>query len=98
MNQQRSRRFKTALNAEKEMRPRRSKAAKNAKKQKPTLLEQPKKMMDSNVITPGTQFMDLLSSALRYYIHLRMNGDPGWRGIKVTRTFLGHGSRLSFSL
>lgn len=47
------------------------------------LLEQTKKL-DSNVITPGTEFMALLSSALKYYIHFRMNSDLGWQGIKVS--------------
>ncbi|KAJ9185499.1 hypothetical protein P3X46_005129 [Hevea brasiliensis] len=76
MNQQRSRRFMAAKEAA-------EKALKMEKsEEKPALSEQLKKM-DSNVITPGTEFMALLSSALRYYIRLRMNGDSAWRGIKV---------------
>ncbi|KAL5568086.1 hypothetical protein UlMin_024661 [Ulmus minor] len=83
MNQQRSRRFRAAKDAADEL------ATQNvdlgnvseSKDEFPSLEQSTK--LDSNVITPGTEFMALLSSALSYYIHLRMNGDLGWRGIKV---------------
>ncbi|XP_021895112.1 5'-3' exoribonuclease 3-like [Carica papaya] len=78
MNHQRSRRFRAAKEALKTKRI----TAFKSRTGKSLLLEQNVKM-DSNVITPGTEFMELLSSALRYYIHLRMNDDLRWQGIKV---------------
>ncbi|XP_030501745.2 uncharacterized protein LOC115716957 [Cannabis sativa] len=74
MNQQRSRRFRTAKDAAEE-------AAWKVKLKNQSIEDSCK--LDSNVITPGSEFMALLSSALRYYIYLRMNEDPNWQGIKV---------------
>jgi len=38
---------------------------------------------DSNVITPGTPFMDHMAKAVRSYIYNRLNNDPLWKGLVV---------------
>mmetsp|Transcript_1802 Transcript_1802/g.4476 ORF Transcript_1802/g.4476 Transcript_1802/m.4476 type:complete len:1019 (+) Transcript_1802:196-3252(+) len=83
MNQQRSRRFRAAQEAEEK--------EKEEEELRQHYLKQgikiPKKeksqVADSNTITPGTPFMHRLAVALQYYVHLRLNSDPGWRNVKV---------------
>lgn len=44
--------------------------------------EKNKKSWDSNAITPGTPFMDLLAASLRYWVVMKMNQDPGWKDVR----------------
>lgn len=80
MNQQRSRRFRAA------------KEAKEAEDRDQALIDAGKGHLvekkegmkfDSNVITPGTPFMDKVAKSLRFYATQRMNTDPGWKNIEV---------------
>ncbi|KAG9014015.1 hypothetical protein FRB94_000212 [Tulasnella sp. JGI-2019a] len=73
MNQQRSRRFRTA----KEARETREKAIRNNEKLPDA------KAFDSNCITPGTPFMARLSKQLQYFVNKKISEDADWRNIQV---------------
>ncbi|KAJ3213714.1 hypothetical protein HDU67_002555 [Dinochytrium kinnereticum] len=73
MNQQRSRRFRTARDAEEARRKAISKGE-----------ELPKEAaFDSNCITPGSEFMTRLSEQLKYFIAKKISEDASWAKIKV---------------
>ncbi|KAK8047037.1 5'-3' exoribonuclease 1 [Apiospora saccharicola] len=73
MNQQRARRFRTALDAEKA----RDKAIAEG-------VEMPKEApFDSNCITPGTEFMAKLTRHLKYFINKKVTQDSDWQGCEI---------------
>jgi 5'-3' exoribonuclease 2 len=83
MNQQRSRRFRSAKEAEdKEI---------EAKRIATEFREQGYNVpdteeggeWDSNVITPGTPFMEKMVEFLRYYIHYSQSTKAGWKNVAV---------------
>jgi 5'-3' exoribonuclease 1 len=78
MNQQRSRRFRSALDAEKLRAEARAKG-------EPEPVGEP---FDSNCITPGTPFMARLSEHLRFYVLKKQTEDPLWQ--KATVILSGH--------
>jgi 5'-3' exoribonuclease 2 len=82
MNQQRARRFKAAREAEERLEAAQKLRAEYTSAGRKNLPE-PTKKWDSNVITPGTPFMDMLANSLHYFIKDKLNTDPGWAGIEV---------------
>ncbi|KAJ3383245.1 hypothetical protein HDU84_003762 [Entophlyctis sp. JEL0112] len=73
MNQQRSRRFRTAKDAQD--------ARKKALAKGEDLPKE--KAFDSNCITPGTSFMARLSENLKYFIAKKISEDAAWSSITV---------------
>ncbi|KAI8099060.1 exoribonuclease 1 [Halteromyces radiatus] len=73
MNQQRSRRFRTAKDAEDARRRAISKGEELPE-------EDP---FDSNCITPGTAFMKKLTMQLRYFISKKVSEDSLWRDVEI---------------
>ena len=73
MNQQRARRFRSAVEAEQNMK----KAIERGD-------EIPKEApFDSNAITPGTDFMAKVTEHLKYYINQKVSTDSNWQSIQV---------------
>ncbi|KAK8920565.1 5'-3' exoribonuclease 2 [Metarhizium anisopliae] len=88
MNQQRSRRFRSAQDA-KEKEENKKELLKLVKQQNGGVLPPDhiesvaKKVFDNNSITPGTPFMDILAVSLRYWCQYKLNTDPAWAKMKV---------------
>jgi 5'-3' exoribonuclease 2 len=89
MNQQRARRFRSAQEArendEKKEELQKMLAKQHTAKTGEEYIREEvvHKTWDSNVITPGTPFMDILAASLRYWIAYKLNTDPGWENVCV---------------
>jgi 5'-3' exoribonuclease 1 len=76
LNQQRSRRFRSA------------KDMAEATKDMPKDASGSTGVFDSNCITPGTEFMAQVSETIKYFIRKKIKEDPLWRDLKIV--FSGH--------
>ena len=88
MNQQRSRRLRSAQEAaqkdeDKEEFLKMLKSQNNGVVHEDATAMAQKKTWDSNAITPGTPFMDILATSLRYWCAYKVNTDPAWEKVKV---------------
>ena len=88
MNQQRSRRFRSAKEA-KEKDDDKEELLKMLKAQNGGVIQEEaaasiqKKTWDSNAITPGTPFMDTLAKSLRYWCQYKVATDSAWERVKI---------------
>jgi len=89
MNQQRSRRFRSALDA-KIKADEEERQKEEMERRGETIIEPTKEKVkfDSNCITPGTPFMDKLSKYLKYYVNDRLNNNPGWKGVYIKKILI----------
>ncbi|KAL9138281.1 MAG: hypothetical protein Q9175_000507 [Cornicularia normoerica] len=88
MNQQRSRRFRSAQEAAQKDEDKKEffrmlKSQNNGVVHEDATDIAQKKTWDSNTITPGTPFMDTLAASLRYWCAYKVNTDPAWEKVKV---------------
>jgi 5'-3' exoribonuclease 2 len=81
MNQQRSRRFRSAQEARETAEL--EEHVRTELTQMGQVLPKAKPPWDSNVITPGTPFMLKLSEFIRFYIRKRIREDRAWQSIRV---------------
>ena len=86
MNQQRSRRFRSAQEAkqkdeDKEEFMKMIRSKNGGTTGEDATADTPKKTWDSNAITPGTPFMDILAASLRYWCAYKVNTDPAWEKV-----------------
>lgn len=95
LNQQRSRRFRSAKDlaetkAELELKQRQSRGKQGSNNDDTNELSQGKgvEVFDSNCITPGTPFLAKVSECIQYFIRQKCNEDPAWHGLTVV--FSGH--------
>ena len=98
MNQQRSRRFRSAQEAREKYEARLEAEAEWKGvlyfTTRPTIIlnfllamgkeitSEAKEAWDPNAITPGTPFMALLANSLRYWVVQKLNTDPGWENVR----------------
>lgn len=86
MNQQRSRRFRSAQEAKEKDEDNQEflkmlKSKNNGVLSESATSVMSKKTWDSNAITPGTPFMDILAACLRYWTAYKLNTDPAWEKV-----------------
>jgi 5'-3' exoribonuclease 2 len=95
MNQQRSRRFRSAQEAKQKdednedfLKMLKSKNGGVVDKEATDMAQ--KKTWDSNAITPGTPFMDILAASLDFWCKHKVNTDPAWQKVCVNSILVAY--------